>query len=450
MEGNMLAHVLAMVVGLSSFSLYMAAFFFPEVHRKYDFAWSGLGMFYALVLWVCAGRITGGVLLGQTASVTLLGWVGWQMLSLRRSLTPIDQQTALPGNARTIGESIQLKIQDLRSRSGNLQIPDGVDRFVRQSGHWLIQATRWIQAWLRGIQKPKKRSPVAVRPPVQPVSILTPTQSGQTLETALVEEIAEAVEALPEETLLDKTLLDETLLEKTLPDELVTIEPEAVPTDAPFAEAPSVEVMSVEVAEPIVQPPLASGSRPIAKPRSRQQNNFLTSVRNRVQNTLNSLGQRNVKPPVVRQYPLAQRLDDLDDDDFEQESIELEITTAVLEDKIVKNRDKPDPDRVEEIVAEVIEDLVAAEVTVEVVEDQVKANRVEVIVSTEPPLSDDIADSENPEFVTVPDAAIEAEINWEAVISDEPDSTQSSLMNAASVTPLDSMPDIPPSNPIQP
>jgi hypothetical protein len=92
----MLAYVLALVVGLGSFALYMAAFFFPEIHRKNDFIWSGVGLFYALVLWVCADRITGGVLLGQTASVGLLGWLGWQTFWLRRQSAPVEQQTPLP------------------------------------------------------------------------------------------------------------------------------------------------------------------------------------------------------------------------------------------------------------------------------------------------------------------------------------------------------------------
>lgn len=91
----MLAQTLAITVALGSFIFYIAAFFFPEVHRKNDFIWSGVGLFYALVLWVCAGRITGGVLLGQTASVTLLVWLGWQTLSLRRAKTPSDQQTPI-------------------------------------------------------------------------------------------------------------------------------------------------------------------------------------------------------------------------------------------------------------------------------------------------------------------------------------------------------------------
>ncbi|MBD2003006.1 MULTISPECIES: Ycf66 family protein [Cyanophyceae] len=92
----MLAYILAIAVAVSSLALYLAAFFFPEVHRKNDFIWSGVGLFYALVLWVCAGRITGGVLLGQLASVALLGWLGWETLTLRRSLTPAAQQTAIP------------------------------------------------------------------------------------------------------------------------------------------------------------------------------------------------------------------------------------------------------------------------------------------------------------------------------------------------------------------
>jgi Ycf66 protein N-terminus len=94
----MLAYILALTVGLGSLAIYMAAFFFPEIHRKNDFIWSGVGLFYALVLWVCAGRITGGLLLGQVASVALLGWSVTQTLQLRRQLIPKAQQTELPSS----------------------------------------------------------------------------------------------------------------------------------------------------------------------------------------------------------------------------------------------------------------------------------------------------------------------------------------------------------------
>ncbi|MGL4498832.1 MAG: Ycf66 family protein [Planktothrix sp.] len=92
----MLAYILAIAVGLASFGLYMAAFFFPEVHRKSDFVWSGVGLFYGLILWACAGRITGAVLLGQVAGVSLLVWFGWEALTLRRTATPVTAQTPIP------------------------------------------------------------------------------------------------------------------------------------------------------------------------------------------------------------------------------------------------------------------------------------------------------------------------------------------------------------------
>ena len=91
----MLAYVLAIVIAIGSFSFYMAAFFVPEIHRRQDFFWSGVGLFYAVVLWFCAGRITGAVLLGQIASVALLGWLGWQTLELRRDLTPESVRTPI-------------------------------------------------------------------------------------------------------------------------------------------------------------------------------------------------------------------------------------------------------------------------------------------------------------------------------------------------------------------
>ncbi|AFZ43974.1 Ycf66 family protein [Halothece sp. PCC 7418] len=94
----MLAHILALGIGLGSFLLYFSAFFFPEVHRKSDFYWSGLGLFYGLVLWVCAGRITGGVLLGAIASTALLLWFGTQTLLLRRALTAPAEKTNVSQN----------------------------------------------------------------------------------------------------------------------------------------------------------------------------------------------------------------------------------------------------------------------------------------------------------------------------------------------------------------
>jgi Ycf66 protein N-terminus len=104
----MLAHILAVLVGTGSLGLYIAAFFFPEIHRKQDFLWSGVGFFYALSLWIYARQTTGGVLIGETASVALLGWFVWQTLKLRRQLVPTNQQTPIPSTSK-IQQQLGLK-----------------------------------------------------------------------------------------------------------------------------------------------------------------------------------------------------------------------------------------------------------------------------------------------------------------------------------------------------
>lgn len=91
----MLANVLAVIIGAGSLAFYLVAFILPEVHRRSDFFWSGIGMFYAVVLWYCARQMNGAVLLGQTASVGLLLWLGYQTLLLRRETTPAAQQTPI-------------------------------------------------------------------------------------------------------------------------------------------------------------------------------------------------------------------------------------------------------------------------------------------------------------------------------------------------------------------
>jgi Ycf66 protein N-terminus len=106
----MLAYILAVLVGTGSVGLYLAAFFFPEIHRKQDFIWSGVGCFYALFLWIYARQVTGGILVGQTTSVILLGWFGWQTFQLRRQLAPIDRATA-------IANAVQLPKRNLETKS---------------------------------------------------------------------------------------------------------------------------------------------------------------------------------------------------------------------------------------------------------------------------------------------------------------------------------------------
>ncbi|NJL91837.1 MAG: hypothetical protein HC916_20205 [Coleofasciculaceae cyanobacterium SM2_1_6] len=90
----MLVYLLAIASGSGSLALFLTAFFVPEIHRKGDFLWSGIGLFYALVLWVLAAQINGGLLLGETAGVTVLLWAILQVLQTRWQSLPIEQRSA--------------------------------------------------------------------------------------------------------------------------------------------------------------------------------------------------------------------------------------------------------------------------------------------------------------------------------------------------------------------
>lgn len=98
----MLNHLLAVIMELGGLSLFLSGFFFPEVRRKSDFAWSGVALLYALVLWIEGDSTSGGALLGHIASVALILWFGWQALTQRRQFAPPEDQTAIPGSLETL------------------------------------------------------------------------------------------------------------------------------------------------------------------------------------------------------------------------------------------------------------------------------------------------------------------------------------------------------------
>lgn len=117
----MLTYLLALAVGLGSLGLYGASFVVPAIARKNDMIWSGIGLFYALALWVCAGRITGGVLLGQIASVALIGWLGWQAMQARWEDVPEDQRASAE------------KVSQIRDRIQSLVDPESLNKLKDQA-----------------------------------------------------------------------------------------------------------------------------------------------------------------------------------------------------------------------------------------------------------------------------------------------------------------------------
>jgi Ycf66 protein N-terminus len=201
----MLAYVLALAVGLGSLAIYLSAFFFPEIHRKNDFIWSGVGFFYALVLWVFARRISGGLLLGHVASVTLLGWSVSQTLLLRRQLTPLAQQTPIP-SAET-ASNVSLLERGYRLQKGLGNAFNGIKNKFQQKPKQQPTTTTSV---------PKDTPVVEIvdRRTSSPEPAVEPTSTNTVLQTDTV--IVEAPEDFPITEIVEAEKMD-TAIEETQP-----------------------------------------------------------------------------------------------------------------------------------------------------------------------------------------------------------------------------------------
>ncbi|NMG18049.1 Ycf66 family protein [Brasilonema bromeliae] len=255
----MLAYILALTVGLGSVALYIAAFFFPEIHRKNDFILSGVGLFYALVLWIFARGITGGLLLGHVASVALLGWFGWQTLSLRRQLTPKIQQTQIP-STEVVKTNIQQQVSQLSLPQKLAQLPkaigsrfSGVKDRAQTAGKKTPEKSKRTQTPVPTakpvVEIVDERIPVTDQPAVIPPATTdteakTPTASAPT--EAKTETPPEAVPPNPSSPeLLEAAQAHET--EEKTPPPIEEVAPRAAL--APPAEAPPGQVPPKNQAE---------------------------------------------------------------------------------------------------------------------------------------------------------------------------------------------------------
>jgi Ycf66 protein N-terminus len=165
----MLAYILAVLIGTGSVGLYISAFFFPEIHRKQDFIWSGVGFFYALTLWIYARQETGGILVGQTTSVVLLGWFAWQTLKLRRQLVPVNQQTPIPNPTR-LKEQLGWKQSPPKTAKPNSKPPAPVKPIAAPAE---IPTTRHSQSQeAASVENPQHEPVRQINLPVNPAPVV--------------------------------------------------------------------------------------------------------------------------------------------------------------------------------------------------------------------------------------------------------------------------------------
>ncbi|MEL6552769.1 MAG: Ycf66 family protein [Cyanobacteria bacterium J06621_11] len=238
----MVAHVLAVVFGLSSVGFYVAAFFYPEVHRRSDIALSGAGMLYAVLLWFCAGQMSAVVLLTQVLAIALLIFLGWQTLSIRREKTPIYQQTPVTLTPEVVGVWAKNTINQLRIAPADK-----------------LRPLRPQNPSLNGTSADRFRQPLDPRRrPVYDYEFVEDGIADEMPDEAVVDDVAALVDEVPD--LAVPSVVAEVIVSEVLDAEVPEIE--VLETETSEAETSEVEASvaesAVETAEVAVEDAIAA------------------------------------------------------------------------------------------------------------------------------------------------------------------------------------------------
>jgi len=250
----MLANVLAVLLGIGSVIFYMAAFLYPEVHRRSDWAWSGLGLLYAADLWFSAEQVTATVLLGQVASVILLAGLGWQTLSVRREKTPVYQQTPVVLTPEVVGDWAKSRLNQLRIAPVETVRPATLrDRPVTGS------STDRLRQGLNQSLDPRRR-PLYDYEFVEDGVLDIVSEVPETLVEALETVAAESEPINPPSVIAEVLTIQTNEISQsdslqTVADTPEVLEPEADELNATEPEAVESEVLKIETAEPDASEP---------------------------------------------------------------------------------------------------------------------------------------------------------------------------------------------------
>jgi len=232
----MLTYLLAWAVAFGSFGLYLTAFFFPELHRKNDLILSGVGLFFALTLWIYADRLRGGLLLGETAAVVLIFWFAWQSFQYRQQLTDPKLKTD-DSKFSELWQAIKSVLPGQKTET------DGIP-----SSKIAVQISDWVSKVdldkLKGqFQGVIKKVPLPANKPTTRTAT-KPNEPELTPDGPGLEEVAETVTIAVEETITTIATENQILVET----ETTTIE-----VHEPIATEP--EPTSEPIAEPIAAEP---------------------------------------------------------------------------------------------------------------------------------------------------------------------------------------------------
>ncbi|QQE65116.1 hypothetical protein GFS31_18010 [Leptolyngbya sp. BL0902] len=302
MVAQLLSGALAGIVGLGSVALYLAAFFFPEVHRRHDFFWSGVGCFYALILWLDAGQITPTELLGHLASISLMGWLGWQTLTLRRKRTPISQQTPYTADSWPTfrREMTALGLDALRQTPLRRWLPD--PNPAEPSGIKGIRVSALKDVGYEFVDSVEPPEPAAVAK----VRALPRRVRDKLVQDEPVQANPVQVQPVQDEPVQDKPVPSEPAQDKATQDESETLTRDAVISD-PIAGEPSKAAAIPGDAAPATpdpeSPPKDSSRQDASQPASREQVEQRVRVSRPTVPPPSPQRQPSLKQPLARSSP---------------------------------------------------------------------------------------------------------------------------------------------------
>lgn len=264
----MLSFALVLIVGMGSIGLYLAAYIYPEIYRKTDIWWSGIGLFYALSLLIYRRPL--GLLLGHTASVILLVGLSYQALQRRWAMVganpPQPKAGTLSAQARAVVDQIVAKVvsvdwQGLWQKMGT-QANDGTsEKSILPPTLKERLNLSGLGAKLKGMIGGKRTSEVS--PPAETVQSTTvstpvaspspPTSTTPAPPAEVVAQPTPVAEPVPPEQQpappVEPNSVPEMEQISTMPDPSVE-SPISQESDAP----PALEVEAVVEVEPTVQP----------------------------------------------------------------------------------------------------------------------------------------------------------------------------------------------------
>jgi hypothetical protein len=230
----MLAYFLATVMAIISLILYLNAFISPKIHRQDDFLWSGLGLFYALTLWVCAGRITGAVLLGQLAIITVAIAFMWENRQLRKNITADSESSGvLEGVSLLSLITVSLgKLSQLTQKKPSVSNKAKTDKPVKDKAKTDVVEKEKVTDSEKSVSAQIKTESSNI---VE--EIITDIDASQKVEN-IIEEIVE--DAVTDDSLQEDNIIEEIVNEETKKEENMT-QSSNLPLDKPKIEKNSLD-----------------------------------------------------------------------------------------------------------------------------------------------------------------------------------------------------------------